>query len=85
MKLKRVLMAGSVLVAAGFLPVMAAAPAQASPTTCEIYLQSTGRYVLGPKIFLACDYAKFGTHMICQARLLAIGVRPSDVVPACMP
>ncbi|ORT61774.1 hypothetical protein BKD26_01745 [Streptomyces sp. CB03238] len=78
-------MAVCVTVAAGFIPLVAAAPAQASPASCESYLRSTGRYVIGPQIKAGCSYSRFGSHVICQAKLVGIGVRPTDATAACLP
>lgn len=80
---RRVLTAMCVTAAACGIPVMAAAPAQATPTACMQYLHDVG-YVVGPRAKQACRYGDDLTQKIfCLPVLLNIGVSQRHASTAC--
>ncbi|MEU6877019.1 hypothetical protein [Streptomyces sp. NPDC046712] len=69
--------------AATIVPVVTAAPAQASITACQTYLHDVG-YKVGPKITRACSYAGDMTHgVLCHPVLVNIGVKDRHASTAC--
>jgi hypothetical protein len=67
------------------IPVVTAAPAQASPSSCEQYLKSAG-YIVGPKVQHACFAGGPVTgsgFWLCYAELAKIGVRDGHASAAC--
>ncbi|MEU9699916.1 hypothetical protein [Streptomyces sp. NPDC047981] len=69
--------------AATIVPVVTAAPAQASITACQTYLHDVG-YKVGPKITQACGYA--GDMLrdgFCYPVLVNIGVKDRHARAAC--
>ncbi len=77
--------ATGVLVAAGVLPIVVTAPAEASPKDCASFLAGAG-YKVGPKVRAACSATMgLGTPDIatCLARLGSLGVRVDLAQEAC--
>ncbi|MFC7305540.1 hypothetical protein ACFQVC_15075 [Streptomyces monticola] len=83
--MKRLLAAVGVTAAAGVVPVVAAAPAQADQMDCAQYLKGAG-YVVGSKAKGACRVGSQGgpvNWMGCDARLVTIGVSSAHSTRAC--
>ncbi len=90
LKTKRVLATVAVTVAAGVLPLVAAAPAHADLADCAAYLHHRD-YVVGPKVKHACGWP--ATHAPapwgdipspqCLVELKAINVKEAHAVAAC--
>ncbi|WP_432139922.1 MULTISPECIES: hypothetical protein [unclassified Streptomyces] len=84
-RLKRALVAASVVAAAGVLPMVSAAPASAAPSTCVNYIASKG-YLVGPKVRAACQNTRVlgkSPNPYCLVGLSKIGVKWDDAVAAC--
>lgn len=82
-KVQRILAAVCVAGAASILPVVAAAPAQASVITCQTYLHDVG-YKVGPKVTTACEWGASFTHGgFCYPALVSIGVKDRHATQAC--
>ncbi|MCX4851960.1 hypothetical protein [Streptomyces sp. NBC_00893] len=71
---------------AGFLPVVAAGPAQATSSQCTSYLSTKG-YEVGDKTKNICkkaaDDGSAGAYQACGRSLLALGVTSSHAREAC--
>ncbi|MGW9173921.1 hypothetical protein [Streptomyces decoyicus] len=87
--MRRLAAATGVLVAAGALPIVATAPAQATTKQCTSFLAEAG-YKVGPNVRSACGLAGTGDWMtrhanvgICQGMLKAIRVKPEHADKAC--
>lgn len=62
---------------------MAAAPAQAAPASCMVYLHDKG-YIVGPKAKQACHYGHEPSQTaFCAPALVMIGVRSQHAFAAC--
>ncbi|MFC8762263.1 hypothetical protein ACFUAG_16280 [Streptomyces sp. NPDC057193] len=81
-KVQRVLVAACVAGAAAILPVMTAAPAQASIIDCQTYLHYKG-YKVGPKVTHACGFGVDWQWGICMTYLTNAGVRSEHAQVAC--
>jgi hypothetical protein len=85
MKLKRALTALSVIAAAGVVPLVTAAPAQADQIDCVNYLSSKG-YQIGPRVRSACSIAAWPlgvANPACVSLLVNIQVTLSHAGSAC--
>lgn len=92
LKVRRVIVAVSLVAAGVALPVATAGVANASPSRCQISLQNNG-YVVGAKSKAACSNANASTsplnivaehqRAVCKAQLIAIGVRSGHAGDAC--
>ncbi|GGX54896.1 hypothetical protein [Streptomyces fructofermentans] len=80
--MKRALAAAGLTAAAVVVPLMTAAPAQASAADCRNYLASRG-YVVGPKVTAACAQTGLTGYQACVQRLLNIDVRSEHALIAC--
>ncbi|WP_151481573.1 hypothetical protein [Streptomyces albicerus] len=81
MKMQRALAAASLAVAATVLPLVVAAPAQASAKDCRDYLRPN--YIVGPKVTEACAQTGINGYTGCLQRLLNAGVRVEHAAVAC--
>ncbi|MFD7976212.1 hypothetical protein [Streptomyces sp. NPDC059071] len=82
-KFQRMFAAACVLAAAAVVPVVTAAPAQASVIDCQTYLLDVG-YKVGDRVTAAC----FAGHDLvrrpyCVPQLLMIGVKERHAKTAC--
>ncbi|CAL9444330.1 hypothetical protein [Streptomyces sp. enrichment culture] len=83
MKIRRAITALTVVAAAGVVPLMTAAPAQADQIDCVEYLRGKG-YEIGPRVRAACDTdGSMGGTIWCNTSLIALGVRGSHASAAC--
>ncbi|MEV7241785.1 hypothetical protein AB0N92_11125 [Streptomyces sp. NPDC093248] len=83
MKIKRAFAALSVIAAAGAVPVVMASPAQADQLDCMNYLKAR-HYVVGAGVRSACDVDSIGGKVVCQGKLISLGVRPEHALNACV-
>lgn len=85
LKTKRSLAAVGLVVAGTAVPLMTAAPAQATAAQCTSYLQSKG-YLVGARIKHGCEIGDGSTGLdvaACKGYLAAIGVRSEHTGEAC--
>lgn len=84
LKAKRLLMAASVVAAAGVMPLVTATSASADQQDCTTYLKNRG-YVVGPKVRAACNYEHLpvGASPLCINALVIIDVTLSHANGAC--
>ncbi|PBC82404.1 hypothetical protein SAMN05428945_3014 [Streptomyces sp. 2224.1] len=87
--IRRLAAATGVLVAAGALPIVATAPAQATTKQCTSFL-AEGGYKVGPKVRAACKMTGEGGLIernnnvpFCQAYLITIKVDSRIAERAC--
>lgn len=86
---RRLATATGVLVAAGALPIVVSAPAQAATKQCETFLADAG-YKIGPKVHSACRSAGEGNPIVrtsmqpyCTLHLRTLGVKVAIADAAC--
>lgn len=84
MKMKRALAAAGLTVAATVVPLVTAAPAEASAATCRSYLSQW--YTVGPGVTAACNLDGPATtaHPVCLTKLVFLGVTQSRAGTACL-
>jgi hypothetical protein len=81
--MKQVAAAIGTLVAASTLPLLIAAPAQATPYQCGQYLDDHG-YVVGPGVVQACSANDSpGSDIGCVVGLMNLKVTQADAEAAC--
>ncbi|MEW2439199.1 hypothetical protein AB0952_34500 [Streptomyces caniferus] len=87
--IRRLAAAAGVLMAAGALPIVATAPAQATTKQCTSFI-AEGGYKVGPKVRAACKMTGEGGFIMrnnnvpfCQASLLTLKVKPVIAERAC--
>ncbi|MFI0811027.1 hypothetical protein [Streptomyces echinatus] len=87
-KVKRMVTAASVVVAAGAVPLIAASPASASQSACTNYVASHGYYA-GPKVKEACGFGAIKTPFGpmpspgCELGLRKLNIKGEVSSPAC--
>lgn len=81
-RVRKTLAAASVIAAASVLPVVTAAPAQATATQCLIYMHDKG-YIVGPGVKRACGYGDWWEWGLCVGELVQLGVRQEHASAAC--
>ncbi len=84
-KVKRGLMAASVIAAAAAVPMITAAPASANAAQCAGILRHYG-YDVGPKSLEACGWSAIIPNtpsVSCYSPLLGLGVNPDHAYEAC--
>ncbi|WP_371615875.1 hypothetical protein [Streptomyces sp. NBC_00454] len=83
-KARRIIGMAAATALAGALPVLAAAPAQATSGDCTNYMRNLG-YVVGPNVISACDQGTTGFfgEQACYGILVSRGVRPDHANEAC--
>jgi hypothetical protein len=84
MRIRRAITALTVVAAAGVVPLVTAAPAQADQIDCVNYLRGKG-YDIGPRVRNACDNVEsLADKITCQTSLIGIGVRANHALEACV-
>ncbi|MFI0150886.1 hypothetical protein [Streptomyces lydicus] len=86
--IRRLAAAAGVVLAAGALPIIASAPAQANTKHCTTYLADG--YKVGPKVRQACSLVGSGNILVrnanlglCRSILMLIHVKPEHALTAC--
>jgi len=81
-KARRALATAFVTVAAGLLPMVASAPAQASSVDCMQYLSDRG-YIVGPKVRSVCNKGDWDQMPLCPGRFISMGINGNHAYTAC--
>ncbi|MEU6460669.1 hypothetical protein [Streptomyces sp. NPDC046976] len=87
-KAKRMAAAAGVVIAAGALPILVAAPASATQSACTNYVAGHG-HLAGSKVKAACEHGAIDTGIgkmanpVCVTDLAQLNVKSDVSTPAC--